>query len=166
MEQIPRSKYDLRVDGSIGPGERSKSFTSGPARSLLDPQYFDIILPIKSPNKKIKAEDVAKRLESLCGAGAHQQVPLFGHACCVPSANHCTKRALIYLDKGAPTTGPNTLGRICCGIIAVSESGVVGSVGAETQAIGSHVQESQTKPLPLNHTRAAMRPGQDPPIRL
>ena len=105
MEQIPRSKYDLRVDGSIGPGERSKSFTSGPARSLLDPQSFDIILPIKSPNKTIKAEDVAKRLESLCGAGAHQQVPLFGHACCVPSANHCTKRALIYLDKGAPTTG-------------------------------------------------------------
>ncbi|CAE7031422.1 unnamed protein product [Symbiodinium sp. CCMP2592] len=83
VEQILRSKYDLRVDGSIGQGEKKQEFCvlnrlvrfderSGTISYEPDPRHAEIILkdlemetckPVKSPNEKLKAEDVAKRLE-------------------------------------------------------------------------------------------------------
>ncbi|CAE7358585.1 unnamed protein product [Symbiodinium sp. CCMP2592] len=83
VEQILRSKYDLRVDGSIGQGEKRQEFCvlnrlvrfderSGTISYEPDPRHAEIILkdlemetckPVKSPNEKLKAEDVAKRLE-------------------------------------------------------------------------------------------------------
>lgn len=78
-----REKYDLRVDGSIGVGEAKQEFCvlnrlvrfeerSGTIFFEPEPRHAEILLkdlgmetckPVKSPNEKLTAEALAKRLE-------------------------------------------------------------------------------------------------------
>ena len=83
LEKKLREKYDLRVDGSIGVGEKKQEFCvlnrlvrfdekSGTIFYEADPRHAEIIVqelgmekckPVKSPNEKITAEALAKRME-------------------------------------------------------------------------------------------------------
>ena len=83
VEKALREKYDLRVDGSIGVGEAKQEFCvlnrlvrfderSGSIFYEPDPRHAEILLkdlgmetckPVKSPNEKLTAEALAKRLE-------------------------------------------------------------------------------------------------------
>jgi hypothetical protein len=83
VEKALRGKYDLRVDGSIGVGEAKQEFCvlnrlvrfderSGSIFYEPDPRHAEILLkdlgmetckPVKSPNEKLTAETLAKRLE-------------------------------------------------------------------------------------------------------
>ena len=83
VENALREAYDLRVDGSIGVGEAKQEFCilnrlvrfderSGTIFYEPDPRHAEILLkdlnmetckPVKSPNEKLTAEALAKRME-------------------------------------------------------------------------------------------------------
>ncbi|CAE7546001.1 unnamed protein product [Symbiodinium natans] len=103
VEKVLRKKYDLRVDGSIGPGEKKQEFCvlnrlvrfderSGVISYEPDPRHAEIILkdlhmetckPVKSPNEKMKAEDLEKRLQL---PTVEPEIPLAGYASSVPGS--------------------------------------------------------------------------------